>query len=480
MKKNALLTMIVLFSMCLILFACRKDIEYFVKDRTEAPSTKLELAKIWRLRNLKHGVAHMSPFWDHSWIINSSAGDLIVVPTTEKHVANKELSIRRFFIFSIRGNIVTDGQIIELLGENFDVESHTDELLKNLNNTTIAKFSGAILSYDINYSFKSSVSYKNGKQVADRVEIISSPAKDYSLTRKSAIANTTSCSPVQPDRIGFPATMCPDGFVTFSTTYTKDEDGCYISIVHKFISITCPSDGNAGSASNGSGSGSGGNGYNPPYGGGNTGGNENQDIIDRITDPCLKKALKAAKDANFTNTVVSILSKLNSDVKIKVTVKDQISVESNGVEVDGKTTDYVFSTSPTNQFSCTILLNSTSLKGGSKEYAVSTIIHEAIHAFLQYDAGNVINHNTNHDTMATKYVTPFATLLSSMFPALTDKDATALAWGGLQKTELWKESFKNDAFKVGNTNETMTYNELQGLINAHHFNIADNGSDICE
>lgn len=69
--------------------------------------------------------------------------------------------------------------------------------------------------------------------------------------------------------------------------------------------------------------------------------------------------------------------------------------------------------------------------------------------------------------------------MKSIFPNLDLKDATAIAWGGVKETSLWKESYKNDSFKIGGTSETMDFSTLQGLQNAHHYGIADNSTPLC-
>lgn len=69
--------------------------------------------------------------------------------------------------------------------------------------------------------------------------------------------------------------------------------------------------------------------------------------------------------------------------------------------------------------------------------------------------------------------------LISLFPKLSEKDARGLSWGGLQGTALWTESKKNDNFTYGN-GQSMSYTEMGGLVNAHHFGYAENSTKLCD
>lgn len=192
----------------------------------------------------------------------------------------------------------------------------------------------------------------------------------------------------------------------------------------------------------------------------------------------MSKSLEKAKNANFTNTVEEIIKKLDGNKMVQISVADQDDVKTaNGESVEGITTGYNFP-SP-GVFSCSISLNKGVLINSTQEYAVGTIVHEVVHAYLQYAAGNQNGHLTNHETMSKDYVKPIADFLILAFPSLNQKDATAIAWGGLQKTSFWKDSYKNDSFGYGNNGETMTFNEMKGLETAHRMGYADNSTSAC-
>lgn len=71
----------------------------------------------------------------------------------------------------------------------------------------------------------------------------------------------------------------------------------------------------------------------------------------------------------------------------------------------------------------------TNLATGSKEYVAATIMHEALHAYLDFSQ-TIIN---QHIDIATNYINSMQQQLLNMFPStLTPDDAFALAWGGLK------------------------------------------------
>ncbi|MGN7990069.1 SprT-like domain-containing protein [Pedobacter sp. 22226] len=221
----------------------------------------------------------------------------------------------------------------------------------------------------------------------------------------------------------------------------------------------------------------------PGGGGGSSSGTPNsgnKDIVDNLTNECLKIALTKAKGVNgqnFTDTISKIITSLDANTKVKVGVSNVSELfDSQGNVVDGKTTGYNYDGGV---FSCSILLNESVLNSATQEYAVATIIHETLHAYLQYKAGSDLNHGKNHEEISKNYIIPFVNLMKSIFPNLDLKDATAIAWGGVRETSLWKESYKNYTFKVGGTDQTMDFSTLQGLQNAHHSGFADNSTPLC-
>jgi hypothetical protein len=105
MKRSSLCTLALLFTGLLVLFSCRKDIEYYLLDRERPTSEILESAKIWYLKSIdrEHVGQRLKPHWKDSWQVSRDKGaPVLIVPANERRLNNRDISIRRFFIFTIR------------------------------------------------------------------------------------------------------------------------------------------------------------------------------------------------------------------------------------------------------------------------------------------------------------------------------------------------------------------------------------------
>lgn len=102
------------------------------------------------------------------------------------------------------------------------------------------------------------------------------------------------------------------------------------------------------------------------------------------------------------------------------------------------------------------------LNTASKDYIAATLIHEAIHAYIirmrphsfpggggdGMDSATFVQHfpiymqygpaNAQHYEMATNYVTFMKNTIQGLNPTLTNYNAEALAWGGLEMTTVWQ------------------------------------------
>lgn len=348
--------------------------------------------------------------------------------------------------------------------------------IQDVHYKTAVGFTGKIQFYTISGNLKNGWYYVDGKieKMFSRLSSINLSANKLSSRNQFSISKESLMKdPVPSDG------DC--GVAPVYGTICFQVGGFYESCETQVIgwnTFPCPTNppndggGDGGGDSGGMEPGSGG-------GGGATTPEPPRDIIDNLTDPCLKKALQKARNANFTNIAQSIIKKLDGDKKVKVSFADQNQVlNSNGQPVEGKTTGYNFN-SVYGEFSCSILLSIESSNNSTQEYTVGTIVHEIIHAYLQYAAGSTLNHANNHEEMAKNYVKPIAGFLTSAFPSLNPKDATAIAWGGLQGTSLWKASYEKDSFDYGNNGQKMTFGEMKGLENAHKGGFAENSSSPC-
>ncbi|SFA41240.1 hypothetical protein SAMN04488511_102277 [Pedobacter suwonensis] len=308
MKKNALLVLSLLLCGCLLIFACRKDLNNYLLDRDSASSPLIESAKIWRLRNLTFDKANgtapskiLKPHWQDAWQIKSSDGSLLlIVPTSEHFISNSDVKVRRFFVFTTKNGNVEKGRILELIGFKYNVEANLDLILKNIGSNISSDFSGSVIEYDINYRRLNSIGYLKGKKIDMAAEIINIGPDEIGHLYKSAqkkggtgklmlsgnnnlVMSQEDCPYVQPVFLNFPATLCQDGYVTVEHSFTYDPlTGCLLSETYTYMYQTCPgvSTSNPGQGSgSGSGSGSGTGSSNPDYGGNPGGGGSVQEQL---------------------------------------------------------------------------------------------------------------------------------------------------------------------------------------------------------
>lgn len=270
MKQRSLTIISILFSCCLAIFACRKEIEDIIHNRQVVPQELTESAKIWYLKNLIPEVSFVfpAPKWEESWIIQTTDGEMLVVPVEEpmsdQYTYREDVTFRRFLVTYFYGNTVKEGKIIEFWGDSYDVEKHSDFLLKNHDENAIPSFNGSIIQYSINYDPLKNVVYENGrvnKNKDIKIMVVPPGVEIENFSNKRVTEST--CSPPFVTNSGFPDNMCDGGagMVFYKVTTTFGFDGCPILIRCEYLSHVCymagggSGDGSAG----GGGIGSGGN-----------------------------------------------------------------------------------------------------------------------------------------------------------------------------------------------------------------------------
>ena len=439
MKKNALSGLILLFTILLSLFACRKSIEFYVEGKEAPQSNQIESAKIWRSQHIDRSIPTenvLHAFWDDAWTVQTVGGkELIVVPAPEHKLRTKDFSLRRYFIFTVSGNIITDGNIFEFLGEKCDVEEKLKTLLPNIERTTIPEFTGLVAKYDINYHHINSISYKDGKRTSRNSRIGSSTLSDINQN-STARASTVNCTPVWPVLIGFPASPCEGALFDFRWDAIHDEDGCIQFLTYTYLRHTCPGGVTAppsgGGSSTARGSGSGRAVSNPGYGNNPGGGTTAPDtVIINVQNPCIASAVQMA--ANSKSTIRSLFNDFFSpqNLKFELNITDVNTLPDT---IAGTTTGY--------NYSYFIQLNANTLPNTSKEYALSTVYHEVLHAhFMKLYTINPVTGkwaiNNSHAAMADNYIALLTGALRLDFPSLSLQEAWALSWGGLEQTPFY-------------------------------------------
>ena len=147
---------------------------------------------------------------------------MLIVPAPEKYVENTDFSIRRFFLFRTQNSKVSDGRIVEFVGEEYNVEQNLDFLLENYDKNTITDFNGSILQYDINYSPLENTTFANGRKVERYSEF---SLADVHKVETLPMLLSGNCTPITPTVNGYPNPMCEEAVVLSYVQWVADEDG---------------------------------------------------------------------------------------------------------------------------------------------------------------------------------------------------------------------------------------------------------------
>jgi hypothetical protein len=191
MKKNRLKLGVLIFSICLLIFACRKQLDSLTGDFPSAEPAALSSAQSWQLNALekfpsKLKKTTLKPRWNMAWTMKTSDGkEIMVVPTKQRPLDNNH-SARRFYIFDLKGTSVEGGKIVEILSDKYDVTEHLSELLPNLSK-------GDIIYYNINYRRAGSGVYENGIKTDKSVGI----AKGSNIVLQPDFQQMTSGRPLK-------------------------------------------------------------------------------------------------------------------------------------------------------------------------------------------------------------------------------------------------------------------------------------------
>ncbi|AOM77371.1 SprT-like domain-containing protein [Pedobacter steynii] len=173
----------------------------------------------------------------------------------------------------------------------------------------------------------------------------------------------------------------------------------------------------------------------PGSGGGGTGGTSTgYEVIINVTDPCILEGVRTS--INARNTIREMLN-------ATFTGSDFESRDVSFYDVTTLPNNIMGTTHPENTMVFTINLNKNVLPDRSKEYIVSTVYHEILHAYLmtKYPIGTdgKFIMSDDHAQMADEYIALLTGALKVAFPQIGLKDAWALSWGGLEATPYYNK-----------------------------------------
>lgn len=195
---------------------------------------------------------------------------------------------------------------------------------------------------------------------------------------------------------------------------------------------------------------------------------ENKDLIDSLQGyPCAQEILRQLPNVNsVVMKLIDSIFGINKDVNLTFKADPSLTKDS---LINGYTPNP--SSSGSGWLEQTIFFNAWVIQNSTREYIAETMIHEGIHAVLNYYRDRylrwTINHNdpdgidsntfkqmfpiywdykrqltslelAEHNEMAENLISKFKNFLTTFNPAISDTMASSLAWKGLQGTMVWK------------------------------------------
>ena len=182
------------------------------------------------------------------------------------------------------------------------------------------------------------------------------------------------------------------------------------------------------------------------------------DIINDVDNPCLKAAVKTAIDNGVlfgVNYSLCTIFDNNDDINLYFADEALAPGEAGVTRIRY---DFVHTDGKRN-LGIDVTLN-TLYSTASKEYNVSTVIHEGMHAYFSYR--NSLG-QLDHTLIAQQYINQFKSIMKNIFPNIDNDTNNALAWEGLGETAVWSAKSNleknhivgiNDAHRSGSAGQT--------------------------
>ncbi len=370
---------------------------------------------------------------------------------TTKQISNNQYSKSSFII--LNNDKGSAAYIMTIIADSAYIKNDLSKLARNTYSKRDSDFSGTVVYTTPRGKFIHSYTYKNGHIVAPG-QAVAQQVQGSSKLKVNVVALL--------DCIDWYWTVRVDGVVISETyLYTTCDDGsssgggsgppppCETNAVNNpgvRINVVAPPDDG----------GDDGDGFPDPTPVALTPCLEEPDTNNNVKNPCLKSMVSEVLSKNIQYDINNTLNSIFGDnSNVNLNILDANLPAENGIDLDAKTTHGLRSGSIQQgnlSLNVTITLNDLVLTNASKEYITASIIHEAIHAFLDYTT-TLLN---QHLDMVSNYMTSMQSTLKSIYPTLDDNTVLALTWGGLEGDagSLWtdKSNLEQDLINLTNIN----------------------------
>ncbi|MES2004223.1 MAG: hypothetical protein V4450_06865 [Bacteroidota bacterium] len=316
---------------------------------------------------------------------------------------NENISL--VFAYDKLSNKIDSGNLI-LLNKSITESKASSQIIFSFLRNIMSNYSGSISTYTLNNKFKQEDGFKNGKKIYQKKLVSLKINATQAKIKTNGVVKTNG----DDDCIAWFWVMAnEDGSQTWSYLYTQCglcEPNFFIDLntTKQQIKVNC---GNAG-----------GSGPLVP------------NIAFSISNLCIRQTLNTLMMSfnpimNKVKTDFSLVSSYSIHYSDVTNLNNNQNAETNFPDpsYDGSRID--------------ISLNQNILASASVEFTAKVILHESMHALILAN-GVTETELMHHNTMASVYVNDIIIGLQSIFPSLSDEDAAALAWAGLETSTAYQ------------------------------------------
>jgi len=201
------------------------------------------------------------------------------------------------------------------------------------------------------------------------------------------------------------------------------------------------------------------------------------ELVNHVTDSCLKKTVNRILNSNVTGKIAEIIKSLDKKTNVTINIYDSDNTINNKA---GQTTGTKWQPVPNkpDDFSTNITLSKSHLLNSSQEYVAAVVIHEILHAYFREKTGNKeILDGLDHEDMARYYVGAIAEFLHDLYN-IDMIDAYAIAWEGASDTKIYRELNSLEISRDDESITTMSKSDLSMIATKYLAKIE--GKPLCQ
>lgn len=325
--------------------------------------------------------------------------------TTSKSLGTADKKVSKSSLLIFKDSSVYSAFIMTIVADSTETMTSA-KLNKNSYKEKEKDFNGSVLYYDLKGSFVNGFVYKS-----DKIYTMYRNKQSPGIKRQSLKPNLY--NPEDDED-------CDDYYNVY---YWNG-----ILIYYEYAYTICYSS---------SGGGSGGDsGPSPGDGGSSSSGSPGSptNIMNACKNPCLNAMVEEVLSPTTINAPNAIAQLMHDVFGISETTPPSLVIGDVGVSIPTRDAEEIAVVDANGVFvGVAISFNNVDMPNASQEYITATILHESLHAYMDY-LNQSWTDGQQHERM-TSYIETMASILHNMYPTLSRDDYYALAWGGLEKTD---------------------------------------------